>query len=290
MLSMVGISMLAALSFFAIRPYTLSLRTTFVPLGESSFELRKTVSSRGEMPFVFCAVHENERTAAAATYEFLRQMGGTLFEVRAQGNRHVAFKLKKKTYLFDPNRIFTTMGIAATLRERGRYSDDALTAVNRFATRIVDSLVARKQVIVSMHNSTDGAFSVRSYLPDSTYAKCVRDIYINGGRDEDEFFYVTQKSYFNALRAKGFNVVLQDNKTTEDDGSLSIYCGKRGIKYINIEAQHTHLAEQGEMLQAVYELLKKAAPPAIAARPAVTAIDTTKAKQTSVQKAAEEED
>ena len=113
---------------------------------------------------------------------------------------------------------------------------------------------------------------------------------VNGGRDEDEFFYVTQKSYFSALKARGFNVVLQNNKTTEDDGSLSIYCGKRNLKYINIEAQHTHLAEQGEMLQAVYEILKKAAPPAVAARPAATAIDTAKTKATATQKGTEEED
>jgi hypothetical protein len=33
-----------------------------------------------------------------------------------------------------------------------------------------------------------------------------------------------------------------------DDGSLSVYCGKLGIPYVNVEAQHGHLVRQLKML------------------------------------------
>jgi len=40
-----------------------------------------------------------------------------------------------------------------------------------------------------------------------------------------------------------------------DDGSMSVYCGSRGIRYINIEAQMGDESNQMDMLEALYTIL-----------------------------------
>lgn len=222
--------------------------------GATSYSFQKT-SSSNPLPYTFCVLHENEETAADCVQQFLREIGGTLWEVKSTGNRNVSFKLKKKKYSFDPNRIYTPSGISNTLRDFSRqYSDDAFSQVSVFAKKITDSLFYQNNVLVSVHNSSDAKFSIRTYLPDSTLANTAADVYINEANDEDEFFYVTLRSDFQQLKTQGFNVVLQ-NPDAPDDGSLSIFCGNNKIRYINIEAQHGHRSEQLTMLYAAHSLL-----------------------------------
>jgi hypothetical protein len=75
--------------------------------------------------------------------------------------------------------------------------------------------------------------------------------HISSSRDKFDFFYVTEKSYFEFLRERKFNVVLQDNANVTEDGSLSVFFAKRGIPYINVEAEIKNLEMQVEMLRAV---------------------------------------
>lgn len=66
---------------------------------------------------------------------------------------------------------------------------------------------------------------------------------------------MTHPKLFDDLVKAGFSVVLQNNQGAPDDGSLSVYCGRRGITYVNVEAQHGAQAEQKRMLEAVLKLL-----------------------------------
>ena len=66
----------------------------------------------------------------------------------------------------------------------------------------------------------------------------------------------TEENYFDNIKRLGFNVVLQNNMKVTDDGSLSVYCGKQRIPYINVEAENGHLTEQKEMLAAIWLLVK----------------------------------
>ena len=242
----------------------------------TSYTFQKTVSAKS-LPYTFCVLHENEETAAECVQQFLREIGGTVWEVKGDGHRNVTFKFKKKKYSFDPNRIYSSTGIYNTLHDFSRsYSDDAFAQVSSFATQITDSLLAKTQTLVSVHNSSEGKFSVRSYLPDSTLANTAADVYVNDANDEDEFFYVTNPPDFQYLKEQGFNVILQ-RLDAPDDGSLSIFCGQRNIRYINVEAQHGHRSAQMQMLYAVHALLEGVAPvsktfPIVGIKP----LDTTK--------------
>ena len=52
-------------------------------------------------------------------------------------------------------------------------------------------------------------------------------------------------------------MILQDNENCIDDGSLSVYCGKRNIPYANVEAEDGHLTEQ---IFLISELIKHVHP------------------------------
>ncbi len=234
--------------------YGVQSSTVSFSLGDAedavSYSFKKTSSSK-QLPFTFCVLHENEETAADCVQQFLREIGGTVWEVKGDGHRNVTFKIKKKKFSFDPNRIYTATGVYNTLHDFSRnYTDEAFTQVTNFATQITDSLFTKNKTLVSVHNSSEGKFSVRSYLPDSSLANTAADVYVNDANDEDEFFYVTNPADFQYLKNQGFNVILQ-SASAPDDGSLSIYCGSRNIRYINVEAQHGHRSQQMDMLYAV---------------------------------------
>ena len=284
MYSFVGLAGVLGVVFYP-RLNTLYTHTAaFMPLGDAVYRLQKTTTDK-PLPYSFCVLHENERTGTSAIKQFMREIGGQVWELKSQGDRNVSFFIKKKKYKFDPNRIFTPQGVANTLVMLSRTAPtaEAHSIVNGFAQRITDSLFAPQakmtnNTIVSVHNNTEGAYSSLSHLPDSTNALGVRDIYINTARDPDDFFYVTRRFDFNYLKNQGFNVILQDNKGIRNDGSLSVYSGKRRARYINIEAQHFHYEEQLQMLYAVHEMISKTkavvAPPLAMLKPAAAKKDS----------------
>jgi hypothetical protein len=203
----------------------------------------------GKLTFV--NLHDNENTSVDAAIVVIDSLGGTLIQLQHTGERNIEFKLNKSKYVVDPNRIFTDVGAKASLQKLGPYSEEALKTIRTFADRIVDSLSV--DVIYTLHNNGEAGYSAKSYL--NEYKTDAADVYLNPARDEDDFFFVTERSFFDQLKNKGYNVVLQNNETVTDDGSLSVLAGQRGIPYINIEAQHGHLKEQVEMLLVLYSLV-----------------------------------
>ena len=51
------------------------------------------------------------------------------------------------------------------------------------------------------------------------------------------------------------NAILQSDGELTDDGSLSIFLGKKGRPYINVETQHGHDLQQVELLEKLYFFL-----------------------------------
>lgn len=224
-----------------------------VTLGETQIEI---VVYEAEAPGLsFINLHENEATSVEAARAFIGEHGGRLVMLRHTGERHVQFVLDDSTYVFDPNRIFTDAGRAATLDTLGAYSEAAHARV----TALADTLLARYQldrlpVILAVHNNTDDNYSTLSYLPDGTYAAEALFTHLSDEHDPDDFFFVTDRALYDALRAKDFNVVLQDNALATDDGSLSVFAGQQGRAYVNIEAQHGHAKQQRRMFEALRDI------------------------------------
>jgi hypothetical protein len=207
---------------------------------------------------LFFNMHDDENTSVEAAKLFVVKHGGKIIELKHDGERRIKFKLKNKNFSIDPNRIFTMVGIVATLKEnKGKTSPEVEKSVDVFAKTLISKFLADSKIIIALHNNTDEDYSLKSYEKGGKYEKDAAQVFAKSENDIDDFFFVTEQKYFDVFKAKGFNVVLQNNQTVVDDGSLSVYCGREKITYINVEAQHGHQAEQLKMLEALREVLDK---------------------------------
>ena len=227
-------------------PYILGEQTVFFKTYENSN--KKTI---------YFNMHDDENTAVEAAKSVIDKVGGKLIEIQALGDRNISFNYQGASYKFDPNRIYTSNGVKKTLKDQGNYSNVADSIVTRFAKYIVDSLLVDAKIIVTLHNNTQGNYAIDSYKKGGIYENDASQVYINSEQDLDDFFYVTEANYFQTLKEKGYNTLLQDNSNVTDDGSLSVYCGYKNIGYINVEAQKGHLKEQEKMLYSLQKVLDK---------------------------------
>jgi len=168
----------------------------------------------------------------------------------------ITFILDGKKYLFDPNRIFSEAGIAATLKEHCTYSKEAHLEIQNFAEEYLRRLALDQEpVIIALHNITMGRFSIHSFLRAGYLGSNAAAVHVNGERSKFDFFYVTEREFFDYLKQRDFNVVLQNNETVTEDGSMSVYFARKGIPYVNVEADVSHLKNQVKMLRVVREMV-----------------------------------
>lgn len=230
--------------------------TAIYKLGSASLTY-KTTCFGPQSAVIFVNVHENESTSVNATKQVLDSVKQyCLVELQFNKKRLINFNLNRKNYSIDPNRIYTQTGTKATLKKYNKYyTDDVLQAVTRMAQKYISSYIDNKQFIVALHNNSDGDYSVLSYSATGEYAKDAVDVYINEQQDADDFFFTTERKFFEFLKARKYNTVLQHSSTAADDGSLSIYCATKSIPYINIEAGSGNLSTQIEMIRVVLRLI-----------------------------------
>ena len=236
------------------RPATIqAMRMPFI-IGDTNVHV--LMYQHGRPSPTFLNVHDDENTAVEAGKAVIDETCGRLIELAHSGKRHLRFQVDGENYAVDPNRIFSDAGIRATLERQGRYSSGAHWAVERFARQFLERFaLTREPVIVALHNTVDGNYSIESYRPGAQHAAAAADLHINPARSRFDFFYVTDRRFFDYLKQRDFNVVLQNNTNVPDDGSLSVYCATKGIPYLNVETELGQLDRQIEMVRAARELV-----------------------------------
>lgn len=115
--------------------------------------------------------------------------------------------------------------------------------------------VDSQKLLIALHNNREDGYSMSSYRVDSVYEREALSVYVGLHPDPDDFYFVTDRRIFEALQPNHYHIVLQNNAIMTDDGSLSVYCGQRGIQYVNVEAQHRHLDDQKRMIVILLERL-----------------------------------
>ncbi len=236
-----------------------------VPVRLGASEIALVVHTAETTQPTFVVLHTDEHAAVDRGLEAIRARGGRLVEVRGPGDRLVSFELAGRTWRFDPNRIFTAAGAAASLGANNEAAPPgvlagALAEVQRFADAVlVTSDAGALPVLVALHNNTEAYYSAASYAPGGDLAGDAAAVHLLADQDPDDFFFVTERSLFDTLAAEGFAVVLQDNERAQDDGSLSVWAGRRGLPYVNVEAQLGHGEAQARMLEALARVLARRA-------------------------------
>ncbi|RYZ29895.1 MAG: hypothetical protein EOO10_04720 [Chitinophagaceae bacterium] len=218
-------------------------------LGTTTIGIRQTTYPT-TFPIQFVQLHHNELTADAATRTVSEEMGIDYLQIRNNEKRLVDFTLNGKPYRFDPNRMFSKEGIVNSMKLHSRYSEDGFVNISSFRDFIL-TLLERKKTIVAVHNNTDGDFTIANYKKSKTGL-----VHQNVSHDPDDFFITTDSLLFTKLKEKDFNVVWENGHLLEDDGSLSIYCSRNEIVYVNVEAEHGHQEQQERMLRTLIEILR----------------------------------
>ena len=244
---------------FSIVPFlgqsqnTSTMNKKTIVLGDSSVILHSKISN-SKSNILFLNIHEDEHTSIEAVEHFSRTTPINFIHLQHNKTRRIHFSSKKTTYSVDPNRIYTAKGRKATIEPSKSFKFRPNRIAKKLAKEIIN-IVNQYSVIVTMHNNTDVNYSIKSYLPGEDESQNTADVFVSSNWDTDDFVYTTNKAYFDYLKQADVNVILQDNTGYVNDGSLSVYCGKKGIPYLNIEAQKGHLKEQIRLVEIVYGML-----------------------------------
>jgi hypothetical protein len=108
---------------------------------------------------------------------------------------------------------------------------------------------------VALHNTGDD-YCIHSYVEGGEESAWSDAVHLGADQHRHDFFLVTARSHFEALAAAGYNVVFERLDDALDDGSLSVYCARRGLPYINCEARYEAAAFQQEMLRTALEICR----------------------------------
>lgn len=231
-------------------------KTIFYKIADNTIPIK--IQQYGERSdIVFINLHDDEATSVDAAKRILEESGGLLIEIENNSQRNISFRLGAFIYKVDPNRIFSKEGITKSLSELGRTSMKAIDEASKLGQRILQLIPPDAGCIIALHNNTDDIYSIIDYTPGKERSADSRKVYINPDEDVDDFFLTTDNSLYEKIADKGFNTILQDNKRCTEDGSLSVYCGKRNMLYVNCETEHGKSNQYYQMIKELLSILQE---------------------------------
>lgn len=234
--------------------YIPSEKTVTYKIGNKSIPIK--VIQYGSVKDIVCInMHDNEDAALEAAIAVLEVQGGTLIKVENNGQRVIRFKLGNITYGFDPNRIYSRIGIHQTLRDNKRTNPQAVVEIEKFAQYLLSFIPDSTSCIVALHNNTEGLFSIKSYTTGGERQRDAKAVFENPAEDIDDIAFTTDSLLYQKMSEAGYNTIWQDNEKAKKDGSLSIFCGERNRRYINIETQHGKVVQYIKMMESLYAVL-----------------------------------
>lgn len=201
-------------------------------------------------------MHDNENTSAMAGRLLARNSGDRYYELMHNGKRNISFLFGEDSLHIDPNRIYTDTGVWQQLARNKNADTLAFRMIAAWRDSLLSVLhINQRTLVIALHNNTNQNYGFRSYMTGGEYESEAEAVYKGCVRDKDDFYFVTDYQVLDRLCFGQYHVVLQSYDTLTDDGSLSVYCARYGIPYVNVEAQHGHLFRQIRMLLFAYHQL-----------------------------------
>ncbi len=172
--------------------------------------------------------HGDEPTAREVLILHMQTHPGIAYLVTGV-ERNVALDSGK----LDPNRMFSREGAGKNLTSLNpdwppERIERALNFLDREREKLLHRLMPPKGgLLIALHNNRD--YSIKDEAPVSD------DVSMREPDRPHEFFLCTEPRDFKAMAKSPYNVVLQNRKPAEDDGSLSRLAAQRGFRYLNLE-------------------------------------------------------
>lgn len=230
-------------------------------LGETTVPV-KLIQYGDKKDIVYINLHDDEQTSVNAARVLLEQEGGFMIKIENNKKRNIRFRLKGRYYTFDPNRMFSAEGASQSLTQFKSFSKEAVAEVAKFGERILQFMPENPTCIIALHNNTKGRFGVNSYLPGAEREADARLVFENPDESPDDIFLTTDSLLYHNLSSEKYNTIWQDNENVRRDGSLSVYCGERNIRYVNCETEHGRTNQYLTMLMALAQHIDRINPDA----------------------------
>lgn len=242
---------------FIISSATSFSQKTIASLNLGGTQVNLVVYQSDKPGYLFYNMHDDENTGVEATIKVVKKQGGVLYSLVHSGERYIEFDYDTLHYQIDPNRIYTDIGVWRELDRSAIRDTVVFEMVSAFADSLIQLMrIDDQPILLTLHNNGEDNYSMRSYLPGAVYEVDAETVHNGKWKDDDEFYFVTSARLYGLLTPTKFNVVLQNNAAMTDDGSLSVYCGQRGIEYVNVEAQHGHIKANRKMVKKLLQAMR----------------------------------
>ena len=232
---------------FTFNIYGNDLALEYVDIAGIQFKVIKN----GESNRRFIWIHGNEKTAAMLLKRHLKDNYGTAFLI--ENNKREVYI---NGYMMDPNRIFSKAGVEKNLiKFNGNISKTAVDQMvdliandkGKFFDRITPP---NGGLLIALHNNLH-EYSIDDEISFSTEISLKNSEHPH----HHNFFICTNRDDYNLLSKSPYNVVLQETDPEEDNGSLSWFANRKGVRFINIETRLGNLSTQTKMLQYIEDHL-----------------------------------
>jgi len=190
----------------------------------------------------YLLIHGNEKTARELLTAWMYTHPGIAY-LSAVPTRNVPMS----DGVIDPNRLFSRAGAERSFRTLNpawtpAQLQAALDALDQGRETLIHHLLPPPGgLLVALHNNAEG-YNVTEELSNSDLTS------IKQSDRPHEFFLCTDPHDYQVLATSPYNVVLQNKKPTEDDGSLSRLAAARGVRYVNLETTLGYYEAQLERL------------------------------------------
>ena len=154
----------------------------------------------------------------------------------------------------DPNRIFSRVGAERNLRTlnpswTAAQLTQALDLLDQNREKLMRHFTPPKGALLVVLHNNSGGYNVNEELADSDLTS------IKQPERPHEFYLCTDPLDYQVLATSPYNVVLQNKKPSQDDGSLSRLAAARGFRYVNLETTNGYYEAQLERLEWLYQHL-----------------------------------
>jgi hypothetical protein len=209
------------------------------------------VIKNGESNRRFIWIHGDEKTAAILLKRHLKDNYGTAFLI--ENNKREVYI---NDYMVDPNRIFSKAGVEKNLiKFNGNISKTAIDKMVNLIANDKEIFFDRitppnRGLLIALHNNLH-TYTIEDEIPLSTEISLKNSEHPH----HHNFFICTNRDDYNLLSKSPYNVVLQETDPEEDNGSLSWFANRKGVRFINIETRLGYLSTQTKMLQYIEDHL-----------------------------------